>query len=92
MTVAGAGNNGVPAIFKTLILRKGAELLEIHEMVHLSRYLIQLSVAHSPLPDSKKLRLGFKAFIIHQGEGDGYTNIDCKEEICVVPTPQRNHD
>lgn len=65
MTVAGAGNNVVPAIFKILILWKGAELLEIHEMVQLSLYLIQLSVAHKPLPDSKKLRLGFKAFIIH---------------------------
>lgn len=45
---------------KTLILRKGAELLKRHEMVQLSLYLIQLSSAHNPLPDSKKLSMGFK--------------------------------
>lgn len=61
MTVVERGNNAVPAIFKTLILgeKKRAELLEIHEMVQLSLYLIQLSSAHNPLLDSKKLTVGF---------------------------------
>lgn len=39
--------------------KKRAELLEIHEMVQLSLYLIQLSSAHNPLLDSKKLTVGF---------------------------------
>ena len=59
-TSCGIGNNAAPAIFKTLILGKGAELQEIHEMVQLSLYLIQLSLAHNPLPDSQKLSVGFK--------------------------------
>lgn len=56
----GAANNAVPAIFKTLILGKGAELLKIHEMVQLSLHLIQLSSAQNLLPDAKKLSVGFK--------------------------------
>lgn len=43
-------------------MEKGAELLllEMHKMVQLSLYLIQLSSPHIALPDSKKFNVGFK--------------------------------